>query len=93
MTATTVTTTTVRRTPEEVRRARARSSRSRKMRKAVYIFLCWLEVQLNEFPGKVRKATSDLFVCSIVLILFAALFFACLGLLEVALTFWASQVS
>ena len=73
---------------EEARRARVREARIRKVRKLLWMLICWVEEATTDLPAKIKRGAMDTFTCMICIILFGALFFACLGLLELAFTFW-----
>lgn len=73
---------------EEARKQRIRDARVRQLKKLLYAFVCWLQEALTDWPKKLREGATNLFACTICIILIAAVFFACLGLLELAITFW-----
>lgn len=73
---------------EEARKQRIRDARVRQLRKLLYAFVCWLQEVLTDWPKKLREGATNLFACTICIILISAVFFACLGLLELAITFW-----
>lgn len=83
-------TTTTRMTPRE-RKDFLSAERNRRARALVYAFLCWLELQMVDAPARIRRAVSDFVVCFICLCLMATLFFALLGLMDLALSFWLSM--
>ncbi len=82
-------TTLVRMTDGE-RKERIAMERSRRRRALLYAIVCWLEIQMVDAPKRIREAFVNLFTCTICLLLFAAVFFAALGLAQLALEFWAS---
>lgn len=73
---------------ERERARRRKFERSRAIKLFLYRLLCWLEL----LPRRIAEATTTVFACFIVLMLFAAVFFAALGVLELALRFWASCI-
>lgn len=71
-----------------LRRERQKAARSKAIRLWLYRVLCWLEL----LPRRIGEATTGFFTCAIVLLLFAAAVFAAMGLLEMAMSFWASFI-
>lgn len=72
----------------KARRERQKAERARRFQMRLYRLICWLEL----LPRRVGEATTTFFSCGIVLMLFAAAFFAAMGLLMMALSFWASYI-
>lgn len=75
---------------EAARRARVREARIRQIRRMLWLFICWCKEVKTDLPAKIKSGAINTFSCTIILILMAALFFACLGLFELALTFWGN---
>ena len=73
---------------QKARRERQKAQRLYKFRLTLYRLFCWLEL----LPRRIAEGTATVFTCFIVLVLMAAVFFAALGVLELALGFWASCI-
>ncbi len=76
---------------DRARRQREHEARVEYVKHLLRLFVGWLGVQVREFPRRVHEGLSKVFICAIFLILCAAVFFACLGMLEMAFTFWVNQ--